>query len=239
MDKERYFEFGNNRDGFKIIPESAIMGLPDGVSGEMLWNLWDIGSKFGQGSGKGLGFKSTPLVLELNDFRNNGMGGSAGLTVAKARDTGIMDEGVFIFELENGVRVIWDKGLSVESVNASIVEIDEFAMAADLMKDGMRIDMGRPATSGKMMVEQIFSRKNNVMMVQPGRLDEALSDFDHPELLAVIDTGAFQLLCLASELDEIVADMTEKYKKLQAMGVDLTDVANMSVEELMEIRGKL
>lgn len=239
MDKKGYLDLGNDKDGFKIIPEKAFIGLPDDVTGEMLWNLWDIGSKFGQESGKGLGFKAAPLVLELNDFRNNGEGGSAGMTVAKARGTGLLNEGIFIFELENGIRVIWDKGLSAESVKSSIAEIDEFSIAEGFMKDGIRINIGMPPASGKMMVEQIFSKKGAVMMVMPGHLEEALNDFDHPEMLAVINMGALQILCLTCEADEIVADMEAKHRRLEEIGVNLENVANMSAEEIIAIREKL
>lgn len=126
MNKESFLEVGKEINGFEIL--EAENG-PEGLTGQLLWDLWDIGVKFGSFFEKGIGFKAPPLVMELYDFRDNGINGSLGFIIGKCRPSYSTDEGVSFIELKNGIQVIWDNGFTVDDVHDIVKKIDIFALS--------------------------------------------------------------------------------------------------------------
>ncbi|EKE11502.1 MAG: hypothetical protein ACD_15C00068G0002 [uncultured bacterium] len=142
-----------------------------------------------------------------------------------------------MFDLKNGMSVIWDKGLKAKDISDVIKEIDEYSISCGYIENGIRIALFNPSkgSDGKMSVEHVFA-ESAIMMVLPGDLEGTLEGFDHPELLVAIEMGALKLLCLATEKDAIVASMEAKILKLKEMGISPEKVANMEAEEIIELR---
>ena len=134
--KKSFLDLGENRQGFGIQNPSE---APKGLATWMLWNLWDIGTKFSQTTYKGLGFKAFPLLLELFDFRRNDTGGLPGMFIGKIRESGFTDEGTLLFSLNNGIDVIWDKGFSTTNIHQVIEEVDKEARSKGLIEKNHRI----------------------------------------------------------------------------------------------------
>ncbi len=234
MDKNGFLKLGEKVEGFKVVnPDRA----PVGLTAMVLWDLWDMGVKFGQFTLKGIGFKTCGLFLEAYKFDHKG--GHNGFTVCKVRESGVMEEGVYIFELQNGMNVLWDKGFSVADVQ-EIIKLDDEASAEKGEKiGGSRIILLEPkgAKPKKMSVERTFRGTNAVMPIMPDLdINGVLSDFDHPELLDFIPIGPIKLLCLKSEKEALVADQERKVRILEGMGLNLQDIEKLSIDDIVGLK---
>ncbi len=137
MRKEDFLELGKDVRGFEILdPNKA----PPGLTRETLFDLWDIGVKWGQLTKKGIGFKANHeeidnLQIELFMFEGNGAGGKNGMVVTNTSPFG----SPCFLELKNGILVMWNGIFSPEKAQERIREIDEMSESIDEKKDGIRI----------------------------------------------------------------------------------------------------
>jgi hypothetical protein len=239
MNKSSFISLAEQIEGFEIINKE---NAPANLTPQILWDLWDIGAKFGTIDKKCILFKQTPLYMELYDHRGNKLGGCAGFVVAKARESSLMNEGVYLFELRNGMYVIWDKGFSISDAQNTIKEIDEFAVSEGDKVNDKRIALfeDEQATDSKFSVVDIFREKDAVMPIFPDMdPQQVLNDFDHPELLDIIEIGDLKSICLKSEKKKILKDRAAKIRKLKGMGITVEDIAKMSAKEILTLREKL
>jgi hypothetical protein len=138
--REEFLKIGENIGGFKIDPNRSLPNMPEGVSAEMLWDLWDIGVKFGKEENSRLiEFKSAYLVLDLYDFRRNGAGWVAGLSIRKPIVCTIENDAVFMFQLANDLIVTLNKRISAEIISQAIKDIDAIAKLRCRIKNSVRI----------------------------------------------------------------------------------------------------
>ncbi len=141
---ERILNYLRDKSGFEI--KNIIMGnpVPEGMTSEILWNIWDIGLKFGQQIPKGLGFKMTfgeiSLLIELYGFRGNDVGGKDGFVVSRLNGTKFSTvESPIYVELSNNLNLMWSKKITSYDALRCIEEIDRIAIKNGDMKDGIRI----------------------------------------------------------------------------------------------------
>lgn len=137
--REAFLKLGEDRAGFEIV--STRMGsLPDGLTQELLWELWDIGAKFGQPTMKGLVFFQSPILMELYHFSDRDTGGIDGFAVFGVKEKGVLPVmGMSVLlELKNGMAVMWDSKIVVREVLEIIPRIDEHAEECGHYRDGVR-----------------------------------------------------------------------------------------------------
>lgn len=237
MGKQNFLELEEDLGGFEIIdPQSAQSGL----TAQILWDLWDIGAKFGRLDQKGIRFKMEPMLLELYDYRGNKKGGSAGLFVAKIRPSMLTDEGTLLFQLKNNISIIWDRGFSVPDILRIIAEIDKIAQSRGQKTEGKRIILFEEERLKTARLSVELLRGGGVVPVLPDTsIEDALSVFDHPELLDIIDEGSLKLLCLKSEKQGILKKRAERIEKVSEMGITAEDIDKMSMQDILELRKKL
>ncbi len=211
---------------------------PAGLTAIVLWDLWDMCVKFGQSTLKGIGFGMCDLILEAYKFDHK-KGGRNGFSVVKVRESGVTEEGVYIFELQNGMIVIWDKGFSVADVQTIIKLTDELAVSVGEKIGSSRVILLEPegVKPKKMSVEKTFKDKRAVMPIMPDLdVNAVLSDFDHPELLDFIPIGPIKLLCLKSEKGALIANRERKVRILEGMGLNLRDIEKMSADDIIGLK---
>ncbi|MDP1884277.1 MAG: hypothetical protein Q8L10_02815 [Candidatus Moranbacteria bacterium] len=240
MFKEKFARFGEDKDGFSIIERGAFMGLPKGLleAGDVLWQLWDIGVKFGQEGNNGIWFKAEPLILELYDFRNIRNGG-LGFTVGRKNGIGIIAR-IQIFELRNGMRVIWDTELSVSEIQLIIKAVDAYADSQGLIKNGIRL-MDDAESFKIKNVEKVFAKKDSFFLVMADDLDEIIQRFDRPELLSVIEVGMiFQIICLTSEKEDVKKEVKRILERIERdLGIFPKKIGDISAQESESLRALL
>lgn len=137
--REGFLRLGEDRAGFEIV--SVRIGLlPEELTANLLWELWDIGSKFGRPSPKGLVFFQPPISIELYHFSDRGDGGIDGFAVFEAKKSGVIPMmGIpVLLGLKNGMTVMWDSNIIVREVIEVIPRIDEHAEESGFRKDGIR-----------------------------------------------------------------------------------------------------
>lgn len=235
MKKGTLLRAGKDLDGFKVVEGQA----PDGLSPQILWDLWDISVKFGNVFENGVSFRTLELAVDIYDYRGNNRGGTLGFTIAKNRSSGLMSEGVQMFDLQNGMNVMWDMGHTIADIQGFIKEIDDFAIKNGMKVEGQRITMldTKEPRLERMSVKMFIDEPGAVMTVFPGfEAEDVINQFDHPELLAVIDQGPLKLICLKSGADQLAKEHEEKLKKLKELGIDQEKIADMSAEELLELK---
>jgi len=241
MAKEEYLELSKDVSGFEI--ESLLMeGAPEGLTAKILWDLWDIGVKFGTIGRKGIYFKLKENGLALEMYKFADKGGSNGFTVAKARPSLLMSEGICILKLKNGMDVMWDNGLTVQDVFEAIEEIDTLAKKKGHIEGDQRKVIDRAdKKAGRLSVEGIFMMERGAIMPVMPDLDtkEVLAEFDHPELLDVIEFGVLKFLCLREDKEYILSGMERRARILSDMGLTEKDIGNMSQEQIIELKRKL
>lgn len=237
MDKNHFVGLGKDIDDFEVVnTENA----PLGATKQVLWDLWDIGSKFGELTTKGMGFRANDLVLELHDFTHK-KGGAKGFLIAHSKG-GVMNKGAYFLKLKNHMLVIWDKRLTLEEVKEMIEMIDKIAIAAGdkVREQRIPIPSTEPPIELKMKVEQVFQKKGAIMVVFPDQdINEVLAEFDKQEQLDVIQLGLLKLICLKSEKQTIVNDWKKREKQLWQKGIALEDLGRMSLEEIIRLRKEL
>jgi hypothetical protein len=129
--------------GFEIVPEGEQL-LPLGVTEKLLWNLWDIVVKQGEnfyGPKVGIQIRQGEVALEAYDFRGNGYGGSAGLSVfyhEKGKRFQSTSGGAFFFHLKNGLVLIWDRRVTLEIAQTFVQTIDQVLLECGELTDGVR-----------------------------------------------------------------------------------------------------
>jgi len=239
MQKNDFLEVGESVEGFEIIDSEMPI---EELTPPILWNLWDIGVKFGILFEKGIRFKASSLYMELYDFRGNGRGGSAGMCVFKSRPSQLTDEGTFFLTLQNDMLVTWDRGFTAAEIRSIIGEIDDYARSEEMMIDGKRLFLfeQEPLRPAKMSVRVFLENRDAITPVLPGMdVNQVLESFDQPELLSVIDLGPMKLICLKSEKDRLFEKYQGKLRKMTEMGISGDDIAKMHIEELMALKAKL
>ena len=138
--KDPFLKLGEDREGFDV-SVVKIGKSPEWLTGDILWNLWDIGVKFGGPVPKGLAFRQSPITMELYNFSHTGGGAKDGFAVFKIEeDQPIAHMGMSVMlELINGMVVVFDGLLTFEEVTDIIQAIDEEATKRGKIKDGKRI----------------------------------------------------------------------------------------------------
>ncbi len=235
MTKHDFLRLGQSVEGFTAVNPDSV---PPGLTPVVLWDLWDMGVKFGQWVPKGIGFKTCDLMLEMYNFRQRGGSGSDGFTVGRVRESGIMDDGVFFFQLRNGMHIMWDKGFSVVEVQMVIKMTDEVAEAVGEKVGSTRtVLLEMLKEKPKIKVAEFFRDPNGVMPVMPDLdIDDVLADFDHPELLDYTIFGPLKLVCLKSEMTAIARDQEKKISILDRLGLTLDDVGDMPADRLIGLK---
>ena len=238
LQRSQLLLIGEEKEGFE--PKKG-EDVPPGVTKELLWNLWDIVSKQGELLGKICGLKQNQLCVELSDFRNNGLGGSAGMSIARATGTGVMTLGAF-FKLANGVAVIWGKDLEIEEIQNTIIDIDEILTQTGELDQGVRmpiIDTEAPSDI-KHSIAFLRIDPTATVFIPPGIDAKAvLDEFDQPELLDIFQFGESHFICYKDYTKEIVQDMHLRMGTLKEMGYTLESIAILSPDALVELRDKV
>lgn len=134
-----------NRARFTVTPKEG-QSLPLGVTSSDLWDLWDVVVRQGSNNysslaGPGIQVRSGVVALEAYDFRGNGHGGRAGLSVFYyVEGAGFQGttKGAFFFELENGIVVTWDRRVTVEIARTFIKSVDEALAECGELVEGVR-----------------------------------------------------------------------------------------------------
>lgn len=237
MRKDGFLEIGKNKDGFEVIPRN--LGLcPKNLTADTLWNLWDMAVKFGYFIEKGLAFKALPLYIEIYGFRK--ARGAATFFVARFNGKRFpLENDADTFVLENGIRVSWDKTLTVSDVKMVMAEVDLLALSDGFIQNNERkiiIESIKP--KNKLIVKNIFDKSGAVYVVPPDiDPDIALTHFDHPELLGVIHISKkVHVICLTKEIQTLLTIFHGKITKLMGMGVPLDEIENMSFEEIVRLK---
>lgn len=142
--RTRLLEYLKDMSGFEIKKIEIGGPLPKELNSEILWNLWDIGLKFGQEIPKGFGFKITfgniGLIMEFHGFLENGEGGKDGFVVSKPSGAKLaFVESPVLLELKNGVGLMWSNKIEIPDVLACIAEVDRIATKVGEMENGIRI----------------------------------------------------------------------------------------------------
>ncbi|MFA7208797.1 MAG: hypothetical protein WC120_00780 [Parcubacteria group bacterium] len=138
MLKSRLVKLGADKKSFAIVRRD-MAELPNGIleAESILWNLWDVGVKFGQEYPSGIRFNAEPLILDLYDFRG-ARNSNFGFSVGRADKIGTVAR-ILMFELVNGMQVFWDSGLEIPEVRQVIEEIDAYADSQSLIKNDIRL----------------------------------------------------------------------------------------------------
>lgn len=136
MTKEKFLIFGENVEGFEITDS---IKAPESLGPKNLWDLWDIGTKFGQlieekRSCSALEFNTDSLMIKL--YNRNGI---FAMSIAKSTEPQTPNSGLMVFALENGLRVFWDKKLTAADVQKAIMKIDQNALLQGTKTEGLRI----------------------------------------------------------------------------------------------------
>lgn len=141
--KKRLLDYLKDVSGFEIKEVSIGEPAPTNLTPEILWNLWDIGLKFGQEIEKGFGFKlifgDIGMVMEFYGYLENGAGGRDGFIVSKPSKNAlsIIESPVFI-DLKNGINLVWSKQLEASDILLCIDEVNRIATATGEMENGVR-----------------------------------------------------------------------------------------------------
>lgn len=127
--REKFLQLGKGESGFAVDPIKAIMGLPAEISQNILWNLWDIGCKYGEiVGGEDLRFNHESLFIEIC---NKGISGSTCLIIKDSK--GMLLKPEYIFELWNGLQVRWQKNITCQQVLHIIEDVNITAVQCGLM----------------------------------------------------------------------------------------------------------
>jgi hypothetical protein len=112
--------------------------LPDGITTDILWKLWDICIKFGslQKDG-GLIFHMKPLLMGIQ--RTPPLDSDTYFTVLKARDPNDSSECQIVRLSTVKVQIKWDQSLDPVEIEKYITQIDEFATSKNLKDGGTRM----------------------------------------------------------------------------------------------------
>ena len=108
--------FADNQAGFAPKPEYR--DLPDELSSRDLWDAFNRAWRDGTGRADMLGGGGTFFTIRCNGvtidaYKPSGREGSVYGLVIRTSDMFTIEH---FFELENGVRVTWEKGVSVRQV---------------------------------------------------------------------------------------------------------------------------
>ncbi|MCC2632038.1 MAG: hypothetical protein K0S20_737 [Patescibacteria group bacterium] len=129
-------------EGFTIV-EQMIGKAHEGITPELLRNLWDIIAKWGARSTKGMGLTSpneNGFSIEAFHFSHRNDGGGDGFSIAPSRRSDIMlVNNSCMFSLKNGMQVMWDLTLDPSDVLLEIAAMDDLAEANSLKRDGERV----------------------------------------------------------------------------------------------------
>lgn len=129
---ELAIKIAKNVSGFEIIDDGA-SNIPTGLTGDLLYNLWDIGYKFGENFDLGVQYRDDNIWIKIllkeaiteagqKVAANCGMIITAGnilLNTSQEPDS--------IFHTSNGLGLIWDSSLEVEHVRQAVTQIDSVA----------------------------------------------------------------------------------------------------------------
>lgn len=205
MFKDNYFAIADDRLGFEIVGEIDSMGIPEGVTPDMLWDIWDITAKFGQLDRLGeinrerISFFHPPLFMEIFDRRTIQLDGKIRIFITQSQETTVLKETIYKFILKNGAEVLWDKGLSVEMYQEFVGQIDKRARGLGFLKDKDRFDL-RLLSSHKQYLEvsKLFSQPQSFLIVLADEVEIIKGNLDHPELAIALEYDTVFCLCLKS-----------------------------------------
>ncbi len=204
MAKSDFLRVGEDVNGFEIV---SLRNAPDGITSQILWDLWDITVKFGkliEGHAIKLKCLQPELVMELSIHK------VGNIMVVRYGKPYLKKGGTFLFSLDNEVRVVWDRGLLVPQAAEMITAVDEIAKLIGMKVDGSRILLLEHKDIYRMSVEEVFSKERNIMVVDSGNdAEKVLSAFDHPEKLAIVDFGLVKVICLKSDEEKITSGVIE------------------------------
>lgn len=207
--KDRFAEIGKDPQSFVVISGET----PEGLTSDLLHNLWNFASRFAgglEGEKGGLTLRHEEMLIVLYDFRNNGQGGMPGMNIFKVRESRTTDEGVFMLGLTSDIKVMWDRGMTVERVTELVRNIDKLAEEHGDLVDGERKSL--PILYG---VDSTFQMAHTFLPV-PSTVsnEEFLEIWDHPELLEIFEYGGRRLVALKSHRAEVEAMIEEQVKEI-------------------------
>ncbi len=146
--KKNLLKYLKDISGFEVTNSSSDTA-PEGLTGELLYNLFDIGLKFStdMSARGGVVFKvfldntDIGIVMELFESSKNEKIGRDTFLIAMIRGSGIqiIEGDPIILELENGIGVVWDSELEVHDLEALVETIDEFAKKNLQIRKGERL----------------------------------------------------------------------------------------------------
>lgn len=220
-----------------------------GLTPQILWDLYDIGSKFGvvriHESIVSFQFRLTDSE-ELTIFLPIKKEPTTTFVVGKFRDLE-KEENTITVPLINNSFVYWAKGLSVDEVKRAIPAIDAAAFLKGLIDEkGSR----RPATylkgtEPKYKVRDFFAKKHSMMLASPNRLSakasDAIKEFDQPDLLIIMKDPVTGLegIILKEDEDFFRRKNERDLRLLREQGIDFDKLQSMSTQERIAVRSVL
>ncbi len=228
MDRTVFLEARGTVDDFDFETRYA----PNHLSPQILWDLWDIGSKWGMLEPRGMFFRQIPLYLEL--YYSEDKHHPRGLVVARKNKgviTNVMERRKHLTELANGMLVLWDRSITVPEVQEVIEKVDKHAQQEGMKVADERISIDRQSSeSAKMIVSEKFAKKDTIIPVLPWQdVDDVVNSFDEPEKLAVMEFGDMAAICLEVEKDLVIQIAIRRIDMLK----------EMEFEKILELKKKL
>lgn len=228
-------------DHFAINRENSTKESPllDTLSAEVLADMYDLTKKFGimddQGHLRIQLDKSSPIIS---------LGEKHGKNMIVFDPEGVTGVGTSIICFKSGM-VVWDGRVTVQQISMMISQIDAKAFEHGWIStsSGNRLPQNlRSSRESFMEVEKAFSTPGAMMPVFPGQDEEKMvKDFDHPEVLRIgSDPMGGKYIYHMRDHEHIQRCHDVATRILTEEGINnIDDIANISMERLMEIRGKI
>lgn len=219
--------------GFMLIDSE----IPQWINADRIYSLWDIAYKLGKFYSEGItnnpfiGFKLSkrnPIAIEVFPH---------GFTVAIGKGNGLIEAGVLLIELRNGLRVIWHNELTCIGVDDFIFETYSVASKAGEMLNGRLKFTEETAVKEEQLlnVDELFSMCSLAGPFHECDDEEVLRCFDKPQLLDVITTEIGKFAVLKEHKNEKETQIVARLEKLKHRGVDLQKIGELDLDEITKL----
>lgn len=211
---------------------------PQWINADRLFSLWNIGYNLGRFKSESFTGKSQ-IFFKLSKTNNIALQlDTNGFVVCVSHGTGLIEGGVFLLELKNGLRVIWHKELTCLAIDDFIFETYAIASKAGEMLNGRLKFTEDTAVQEEQLldVDELFSMCSLAGPFHECEDEEVLRCFDKPELLSIISTEIGKFAVLKTGKNEEETRIISRLEELKQQGVDLQNIGELDIDEITKLR---
>lgn len=212
------------------------------INADRLYALWNIGYCLGkmtteEFTGKIMvGFKlekTNNIVLQMFP---------QGFTISISDGSGVINGGVELLELKNGLRVIWQKTLTCLMVDSFINKTYEQARSfGEITNNVLHFEEDSIVEAEELMnVDALFSICGIVGPFYLEAEDEKIfENFDKPELLCSITTDFCKFVCLKVEKTEYEKEINLQIQRFKEEGINVDTLNDFDWQMILNVREKI